>query len=502
MKRMRNILALFLLSGVLVTSIWNGDTSTLSAKAKEDTIVLRVCNWEEYMDLGDWDSEEVIELENGTSILGVNPLYEDFEEWYYETYGVRVEVEYSCFGTNEDLYNQLTMGDVFDLVCPSDYMIMKLMAEGKLEPFSQNFYEESDENNYYTKGVSPYISGVFERNEINGESWNKYAACYMWGITGVLYNPEYLSYEQAATWSVFNNRDYYRRLTLKDNVRDTYFAALGYYYADELLAETFCNDPDYERLLAEKMNDVSDDTINHVEKDLQDMIGNIYALETDSGKADLVSGKIIGGYQWSGDAVYAMDLAEEDDVYLEFAVPKECTNLWFDGWVMLKDGIAGDAARKQAAEAFINFISMPENVVRNMYYIGYTSAISGGDDDTVFEYLDWCYGAEEDEADIVSYPVGYFFSGDNEDEAYIVTTSADQVNRQLYTQYPSEDIIHRTAIMGYYNEEETKHINQMWINIRCYDLKNTPLWIWCLFGVIIVGFVSIMIYRRKNQLWK
>ena len=73
--------------------------------ASEEPIVLRICNWEEYIDLGEWDEDEAIELDNGTTILGERPLYEDFEDWYQETYGREVHVEYSCFGTNEDLYN-------------------------------------------------------------------------------------------------------------------------------------------------------------------------------------------------------------------------------------------------------------------------------------------------------------------------------------------------------------------------------------------------------------
>ena len=84
--------------------------------AKE--VTLRVCNWEEYIDLGDWDEEETIDLESG-DIIGENSMVEDFEQWYYETYGVKVKVEYSTFGTNEDLYNMLTLGDVYDIVCPS-----------------------------------------------------------------------------------------------------------------------------------------------------------------------------------------------------------------------------------------------------------------------------------------------------------------------------------------------------------------------------------------------
>lgn len=50
----------------------------------------------------------------------------------------------------------------------------------------------------------------------------------------------------------------------------------------------------------------------------------------------MITGKVVANYQWSGDAVYAMDQAEEDGVKLDFAVPEECTNLYFDGWVMLK----------------------------------------------------------------------------------------------------------------------------------------------------------------------
>ena len=138
-----------------------------AAESEEKAVTLRVCNWEEYIDLGDWD--ETIDLESG-DIIGENSMVEDFEEWYYETYGKRVNVEYSTFGTNEDLYNMLTLGDVYDIVCPSEYMFMKLMAEGMLVPLSDEFFDKTDENNYYTRGVSPYNREVFENNVRNRES--------------------------------------------------------------------------------------------------------------------------------------------------------------------------------------------------------------------------------------------------------------------------------------------------------------------------------------------
>lgn len=469
------------------------------ASATEKEVTLRVCSWEEYIDEGGWDEDEALELDNGTTIFGENSMVEDFENWYYENYGVKVNVQYSCFGTNEDLYNMLTLGDVYDLVCPSEYMIMKLMSENKLEPLSDGFFDENNDKNYYINGVSPYIRDTFETHEINGETWSKYAAGFMFGITGILYNPEKMTADEAGTWTVLNNPKFAKQITIKDNVRDSYFAAVGALQRDKLMDTEFRAQDDYSEQLKDIMNDVSPETIAKSQDLLQDIKDNVYSFETDSGKADMITGKVVANYQWSGDAVYAMDQAEEDGVKLDFAVPEECTNLYFDGWVMLKNGIDGDADRKQAAEAFINFVSRPDNAVRNMYYIGYTSVIAGGDDDTVYSYLDYTYGAEDDEEDVVDYPLGYFFTGDNSDPDYVLRAPAEQVNRQLGAQYPSQDAIERSAVMEYFDEDATKDINQMWINIRCYNIKDVPIWAWFIVAAVIGALAGVIVYHKMSK---
>ena len=249
------------------------------------------------------------------------------------------------------------------------------------------------------------------------------------------------------------------------------------------------------------MNDVSEDTIDDVGNLLQDVRDNVYAFETDSGKADIVSGKIVANYQWSGDAVYAMDQAEEDGVSLDFAIPEECTNLWFDGWVMLKSGISEDPRKQQAAEAFVNYVSRPDNAVRNMYYIGYTSVISGGDDDTIIDYVDYNFGAEEDEEDTFDYNLGYFFAGDKNSEDYIVTAPMEQMNRQLTAQYPSAEDISHSAIMLCFDDDAAANINQMWIDVRCYNIKDVPVGIWIFAGAVVVLIVAAIV-RRKMQMRK
>ncbi len=476
-------------------------SSGTNAQGQDDVITLRVCNWEEYIDTGSWSKDETIDLDSG-DIFGQNSLIDDFETWYYETYGKKVRVEYSTFGTNEDLYNMLTLGDVYDLICPSEYMIMKLMSEDQLVPLSDHFYDTSDPNNYYSRGVSPYINSIFRSEEIDGEAWGKYAAGYMWGITGIVYNPKYITEDEASTWTIFDNPKFRRQLTIKDNVRDSYFMAIGALKSKELTSSAFVNDPDYHQNLEDVMNDTSPEMISEVQSYLQDVKDNVYSFETDAGKSDMITGKVLANYQWSGDAVYTMDQADEDNYTLNFAVPKEVTNIYFDGWVMLKRGIGSDSEKQQAAEAFINFLSRPDSVIRNMYYIGYTSVISGGSDPRIFEYLKWNYGADPDEENTVDYDVNYFFSPDGTGD-YVLKVPEEQTKRQLSAQYPSSDAISRSSIMIYFNPEKNSVINQMWVNVRCFNIRKMPVWGWVLTAAAAAGIVWLVILRiRKNRLDK
>lgn len=461
MKKIKYVLVFCLIALLLCSGCGRDD---------ENVIVLRVNNWEEYIDEGDWEEGDEIELSDGRVIFSESSIVEDFEEWFYEVYGMNVRVEYSTFGTNEELYNQMTMGDTYDLVCPSEYMIMKLMAEGLLEPFSSDFYDESIEENYYAKGVSPYIRGVFDNLNINDQPLSKYAAGYMWGTLGIVYNPEEVSAQEASHWNLLLSEDFRKRVTIKDSVRDAYFAGLCILNEDKLNSERFLNSTNYLDNLAELLNATDEDTVNEVERVLSNIKDNVYSFETDSGKADMVTGKVVANQQWSGDAVYTLDQAEEDGVELCYSAPAEGTNLWFDGWCMIKAGIAEDRDKKIAAEAFVNFVSNPENAVRNMYYIGYTSVIAGGEDDTILQYIDWCYGAEDDEEEaLVEYPIGYFF-GDEGNTDYSITTVESQTRRQLFAQYPTKEVMEHCVVMEYFDPEENTRINRMWTNARCFDL--------------------------------
>ncbi|MDE6104643.1 MAG: extracellular solute-binding protein [Clostridia bacterium] len=466
---------------------------------KDDTVTLRVSSWEEYIDLGGWKDDELIEIDNPYNeelggVIGKNSMVEDFTEWFNSTHDFKVKVEYSTFGTNEDLYNRLSLGDVYDLVCPSDYMLMKLIAEGACEEYSEEFLN----NGWYTDKVSPYIKGVF-----TDYGWEKYAACYMWGTTGVVYNPDKINdISDVNTWEILLNENYNRRVTVKDNVRDAYFVTLGILNKEKLTGELTKEER------SKILNDTDSETIAKAEDVLKRIKDNVYSFETDAGKSDMVTGKVVANYQWSGDSVFIMDEAESDEsspVELWYSVPEECTNLWFDGWVMLKNGIDGNEQRRTAAEAFVNFLSRPDNAVRNMNYIGYTSAIA---DDTVFDYMKWNYGDEEAE-DVFEYDLSYFFG----DSKYKIKTDAANFDfededrkfinrgRQLFTQYPSQNVIERSTVMLDFGDK-LGDINQMWINVRCLDVKDIPVaTIVIVSVVIVVVVVGICLYAFRYKIF-
>ena len=443
---------------------------TLTNSATDNRTVLKVANWAEYIDGGDADS----------------PLIHEFERWYKQQTGKDIRVEYCIADDNETLYNMIKMGDHFDLVCPSEYMLMKLVAEERVQALPASFFDTTIETNYYAKCVSPFIAKTFSENTMKkGEetvSWKEYAAGYMWGTTGFVYNPEFVDEADVQNWSVFTNPKYKGKITAKNNIRDTYFTGLAMHYDTELRTLkaqyqqgdlTFAQ---YQAKLKEKMNDTAPETMNAVKGQLMQMTDNLYGFETDEGKAKIIAGDIWINFQWSGDAVYVMDVAEglyddepvETPLYLEYSIPETASNLWFDGWTLTKD-----CKNVDAATMFINFLSMPENAVRNMNYIGYTSCIGN---EYVYENfaLDY-YEAEDGEEDVVQYDLNYYFNpnyviGDptTASDDYVFYTYSDQVKRQLFAQYPDEETLSRCVAMDYFSYEANARANSMWSDITFF----------------------------------
>lgn len=379
-------------------------------------------------------------------------LLDEFEDYYEQKTGVKINVEYSTFGTLEELYTNIKRGDKYDLVCPSDYMVEKMAREGMLKPLSL------DANGTYNTTVSPFIKSTLESvtwGENNEYSLATYAAGYMWGTLGLVYNEAKISNKNdMKSWSSLWDSKYEDKFTIKNSMRDTYFIGLAKYFKNELLTQKGLYENgtitlnEYRALLSGYFNNSETAVINAVEQELLTLKSKSWGLEVDSGKNDIVLGNTDIYFAWSGDAVYAMDEAEDDGVILNYEIPEEGSNLWLDGWC-----IPATSTNDDIANEFIEFISMPNSVTRNMDYIGYVSCIAGVD---IYDYVIDAYGSNNGAYEV---DLGYFFGEGN----YVVKT--DTIGRQFSAQYPAKEVIDRCVLMNYYNDTANEKITTMWTRI-------------------------------------
>ena len=560
-------LSLFLASVGLIASDSFGllETSVQGAKVffaeKGDTITLNVYNWEDYIAEDDTSTEEE-----------EDDLVKMFEDYCLEEYGQKVEVIYSTFDTNETMLAQIDLGKSFDLVCPSDYTIQKMIAKDMVVPF-----DEANTPNY-NKYVSPFVIDKIKEIEVKGEKniVNQYARGYMWGTLGILYNNTFgmLPFkgisqqemdEDMNSWPSLWKEKYQNLLAIKDSMRDTYVAGIFMTYNDDFTTgdgvthdglktlKTKYNDgvidaDTYNKEVTRIFNMCDDETINAVEKDLKKLRENAFGFEVDSGKVDMAQGnKFAINLAWSGDAAWAMDMADEynDEHYdeeteeyeegfnptlLKYAIPETGANIWFDGWVMPK---TISEKNKIWAERFVDFLSMPENAAINMKFIGYTPVIAG---DAILELVQSWYDIRFDEEseemndallddydlvdmedipdltyledgtyneDIYNYAyskdISYFFaSGEsNTLEEHDISEatfyiSGDSYLRQFDTQYPDASLLPGLAVMADFGEQNQKIIT-MWERV-----KNTalPLWAYILIIVAILLIIGLVIFRK------
>lgn len=430
--------------------------------------------------------ERVLTIYNVEEYIDENLLVE-FEDYYEETYNENIKVIYNTYETNETMLNNIKTGKTqYDLICPSDYTIQKMIIEDMLIKFDMN-----DDNltykyvNNYNDFASPYIKDLFIE-----KGWQEYSIPYMWGTMGIIYNTDTIENpEDMHSWLSLWDKEYYKRFTIKNSVRDTYFVGIADAYYDELMAAKTLYEENgdakaYNKRVTEIFNYCEDEHIKEIEKSLISLKNNAFGLEVDSGKNDVSTGKIDINFAWSGDAVYAIELAAENGIDLNYVIPEEGSNIWFDGWVMPK------GADKELAQRFIDFICSPDSAIKNMEYIGYTSAIAGED---VFNYINESYSGEGE--NLIPYDLSYFFNGTlpegeeaiiyiNEDDRYIMSA-----------QYPTEEETYRCAIMQDFGDQNTA-VLKVWSRIKVIQI---PTIVYIITLVIVVLMVTLYMAYKLHK---
>lgn len=304
----------------------NGTESTVDSNRKdsaESSDELYVYNWGEYID------ESVIT---------------QFEE---ET-GIRVI--YDLFETNEEMYPIIEAGAVtYDAVCPSDYMIQKMIENNLLAEI--NFDNISNLNQ---------IDPAYLEMSKSFDPENKYSVPYCWGTVGILYNTkrlEELGVTPPTKWSDLWDEKLSGEILMQDSVRDAFMVALK--------KDGF------------SMNSSDEGELEQAKQALIDQKPLVQAYVIDQVRDKMIGGEAAVGVIYSGEMLYIQEEVANLglDYSLEYVIPQEGTNLWLDSWVIPKN-----AKNKTNAEKWIDFLCRPEIAKANFEYITYPTPNKGAFD--------------------------------------------------------------------------------------------------------------------------
>lgn len=280
-----------------------------SSKSENGEVI--VYNWGEYID------PEVLEL---------------FEE---ET---GIKVVYDEFETNETMYPKIEAGaSQYDLVCPSDYMIDKMIQNGLLAEL--NFDN--------IPNAKQYIGNEYYEQSREFDPENKYSIPYCWGTVGILYNKTMVS-EPITSWDVLWDSQYENNILMQDSVRDAFMVAL--------------------KRNGNSMNSTDDAELAAAKDSLIEQKPLVQAYVIDQVRDKMIGNEAAIGVIYSGEAIYT----QRENPDLVYIIPEEGTNLWIDSWVMLKN-----APNKENAEKFLDFLCRPEIALKNFEYITYSTPNTG-----------------------------------------------------------------------------------------------------------------------------
>lgn len=265
-----------------------------------------VYNWGEYI-----DPETITMFEQET---GIKVVYDEYE-------------------TNEIMYPKVEAGaTAYDVLCPSDYMIQKLIENDLLQEIDFD----------HIPNVKNIGQQYFDSSkEFDPE--NKYSIPYCFGTVGILYNKTMVD-EPIDSWSVLWDEKYADNILMQDSVRDAFMVAL--------------------KLKGYSMNTLDENELNEAKQILIDQKPLVQAYVIDQVRDKMIGDEAAIGVIYSGEAIYT----QRENENLEYVIPKEGTNVWIDSWVIPKN-----APNKENAEKFIDFMCRDDIALINFEYITYST---------------------------------------------------------------------------------------------------------------------------------
>ncbi len=298
-------------------------TGAESAASATEEKVLNVYNWSDYIAE---DTVASFEKESG------------------------IKVNYDVYDGNETLETKLLAGNSgYDIVVPSASFMERQIKAG--------VYQKLDKSK--VPNLKNMDADIMQRAALHDPN-NEHSVVYMWGTTGIGYNPDKvkkaLPNAPVDSWALVYEPENAAKLkgcgiAVLDSASEIFTTVLGYIGKDP--------------------NGQSPDDLVQAEAKLLKIRPFIRYIHSSQYINDLANGEICVAVGYSGDILQARDRAAEagKNVKVEYAVPKEGTMIWFD---MM--GIPKDAPHPGNAHAFINYVLKPEVTASITDFVNYANA--------------------------------------------------------------------------------------------------------------------------------
>ena len=244
-------------------------------------------------------------------------VYKEFED------ATGIHVVEDNFSSNEELTAKLQGGVTgYAVIVPSDYAVGSLIEQGLLAPL--------DHDNI------PNLKNLAKRfTEVPFDPGNKYCVPYQWGTTGIGYESSQI--EPPDSWSaIFEatpDDPWYGRMTMLDDARESFAAALAYLNYD--------------------INSTDEAQLEEAKNLLIKAKPGLAGYDSDTFEDLVAAGENLLAHGWNGDFLVAM----EDNENVAYMVPKEGGVVWVDNLCI---PASATPEEKLAGEMFINFILDPQ----------------------------------------------------------------------------------------------------------------------------------------------
>lgn len=322
MKYLHSVSAVALAAGLSLIALGTADTNAADK-------VVNVYNWSDYIDPA---------------------ILEDF------TRETGIKVQYDVFDSNDTLETKLLAGKTgYDIVVPTGQFLARQIKAGVFDKLD--------------KSKLPNMTNMWPAiNErlAKYDPGNEYAINYMWGTTGIGYNvkkvKEIMPDAPVDSWKLVFDPEIAAKfkkcgVMMLDTPDEIVPAMLNYLGINP----DSKNPADFKKAA---------DHFKKVRANVRKFHSSEYINALANGDVCIVVG-------WSGDVIQARDRANEKNAKItdeakkteiSFSIPKEGAAMWFDNMA-----IPTDAAHKEEAHAFINYLMKPEVIAKATNFVAYAN---------------------------------------------------------------------------------------------------------------------------------